>query len=122
MAKFDLIIAEDDLVLRDLYIRKLDKNLYDVRTAENGQVALDLIRAKKPDLLLLDIGMPIMDGFEVLEKLSAGERTFPVIILTNMADQANREKGMKFNVADFFVKKDMTIKSLIEMIEKQLKK
>lgn len=122
MAKFDIIIAEDDTVLRDLYLRKLDKNVYDIRTAENGQVALDLIKQKKPDLLLLDINMPILDGFEALEKLTPADRTFPVIVLTNLADQANRERGAKFNVADYFVKKEMTIKSLIEMVETQLKK
>lgn len=122
MEKFNVIIAEDDTVLRDLYLRKLDPNTYDVRTAENGQEALDLILKDAPDLLLLDINMPVMDGFEMLEKLPSEKRTFPVIILTNLADQANKEKGAKFNVADYFVKKDMTIKSLVEMVERQLKK
>jgi DNA-binding response OmpR family regulator len=121
MEKYKLIIAEDDTVLRDLYLRKMDKNLYDVRTAENGQIAFDLIKQDKPDLLLLDIGMPLMDGWELLEKLSTN-RSFPVIVLTNLADQANRERGAKFGVADYFVKKDMTIKSLLEMVEAQLKK
>jgi len=122
MSKFNIIIAEDDNVLRDLYLRKLDKEVYDVRTAENGQIALDLINEKVPDLLLLDINMPLLDGFEMLEKLPAEKRTFPIIVLTNLADQANRDRGASFNVADYFVKKDMTIKSLIEMVETQLKK
>jgi DNA-binding response OmpR family regulator len=121
MAKFDILIAEDDTVLRDLYLRKMDQTKYDVRTAENGQAALDMILQKAPNLLLLDINMPILDGFELLEKLPADKRTFPIIILTNLADQSNRERGAKYNVADYFVKKDMTIKTLIDMIEKNVK-
>ncbi|MEQ1849713.1 MAG: response regulator [Candidatus Peribacteraceae bacterium] len=121
MAKFDILIAEDDTVLRDLYLRKMNREKYDVRTAENGQTALDMILTKAPNLLLLDINMPILDGFELLEKLPVDKRTFPVIILTNLADQFNRERGAKFNVADYFVKKDMTVKMLIEMIEKHVK-
>lgn len=122
MEKFTILIAEDDTVLRDLYLRKMDKEKYEVVTAENGQEALDKISQNPPDMLLLDINMPVLDGFELLEKLPSEKRTFPIIILTNLADQANRERGAKYNVADYFVKKDMTIKSLIEMVEKHTPK
>lgn len=100
----------------------MDKEKYEVVTAENGQEALDKISQNPPDMLLLDINMPVLDGFELLEKLPSEKRTFPIIILTNLADQANRERGAKYNVADYFVKKDMTIKSLIEMVEKHTPK
>lgn len=122
MALYKLLVAEDDTVLRDLYLRKFDRNVYDVRTAVNGQEALDLIREDKPDLLLLDINMPVIDGFGVLEQLPKISRPFPVIILTNFDDQANRERGKAYQVDDYFVKKDMTIKSLVEMVERLIKK
>ncbi len=121
MTVHDIIIAEDDAVLRDLYLRKFNKDTFNVRTASNGQEALTLIQSKTPSLLLLDINMPVLDGFGVLEKLPKDQRSFPVIILTNFADQANRERGKAFNVDDYFVKKDMTIKSLVEMVQKLLK-
>src|SRR5437870_3920108 len=120
MAAYDILIAEDDTVLRDLYLRKFNKDSYVVRTASNGQEALNLIAAKKPDLLLLDVNMPVLDGFGVLEKLPKDQRSFPVIILTNFADQANRDRGAALQVDDYFVKKDMTIKSLMEMVERLL--
>lgn len=122
MATYNVLIAEDDTVLRDLYLRKFDPSMYSVRTASNGQEALALAEAQKPDLMLLDINMPVLDGFGVLEKLPPEKRGFPVIILTNFADQANRDRGMALKVDDYFVKKDMTIKSLMEMVARLLKK
>lgn len=121
MSQYKLLVAEDDTVLRDLYLRKFDRSVYDVRTSINGKETLDLIAKDKPDLLLLDINMPILDGFGVLEHLPKAERTFPVIILTNFDDQANRERGKAYQVDDYFVKKDMTIKSLVDMVERLLK-
>ncbi len=122
MAKSKIIIAEDDTVLRDLYLRKFSSDVYDVRTASNGQEALDLIAKDKPNLLLLDINMPVLDGFGVLEKLPKSERSFPIVMLTNFEDQANRDRGAALGIDDYFVKKDMTIKSLLTMVEGLLAK
>jgi CheY-like chemotaxis protein len=120
MAKFNIIVAEDDTVLRDLYLRKFDTSNYDIRTAANGAEALTLIKEKAPDLMLLDINMPVMDGFSVLEKIRNDKGTFPVIILTNFDDQVNRQRGEALKADDYFVKKDMTIKTLVEKVEKLL--
>ena len=121
MAMLKLLVVEDDTVLRDLYLRKFDKNVYDIRTAVNGVEALALIEKDPPDLMLLDLNMPVLGGFGVLEKLPPEKRTFRIVILTNFDDQANRERGAKLGVDDYFVKKDMTIKSLLEMAENLLK-
>ncbi len=122
MAKSKILIAEDDTVLRDLYLRKFSADTYDVRTAANGQEALDLIAKDKPDLVLLDINMPVLDGFGVLEKLPKVTRQFPIVMLTNFEDQTNRDRGAALGIDDYFVKKDMTIKSLLGMVEKLLGK
>ena len=79
MAQYKIIVAEDDTVLRDLYLRKFKSDVYDIRTASNGQEALDLVAKEAPDLMLLDINMPVLDGFGVLEKLPKAGRSFPVI-------------------------------------------
>lgn len=122
MAQYKILVAEDDTVLRDLYLRKFDKAIYDVRTAADGQETLDEIAKEKPDLLLLDINMPVLDGFGVLERLPKDQRTFPVIVITNFDDQANRDRGTAYQVDDYFVKKDMTIKTLVQMVERLLEK
>ena len=122
MGKQKIIIVEDDTVLRDLYLRKFKTDVYDVRTASNGQDALDLVSKEVPDLMLLDLNMPVMDGFTVLQTLTKEKRSFPIIILTNFDDQVSRERGMALGGDDYFVKKNMTIKSLLEMVEKLLAK
>lgn len=120
MGKYKIIIAEDDTVLRDLYLRKFKIDQYDIRTAANGQEALDFIAQDPPNLILLDINMPVLDGFGVLEKMPREKRNFPIVMLTNFDDQANRDRGHALGVDDYFVKKDMTIKSLLDMVERLL--
>lgn len=122
MAKHKLLIVEDDTLLRDLYLRKFDKTLYAIRTADNGEEALARIAEETPDILLLDINMPVLDGFGVLEKLPKERRPFPVILLTNFDDQANRERGEHYRVDDYFVKKDMSIQAIVAMVERLLPK
>ena len=115
--KCNFLIAEDDPVLRDLYIRKFSTSEFQIRTATNGEEVVTMVAEQAPDLLLLDLNMPVLDGFGVLEKLPKEQRSYPVIIITNFEDQATREKAKKLGVDGYFVKKDMTIKSLVEMVE-----
>ncbi len=117
MAKGELIIAEDDAVLRNLYLKKFEVSGFSMRTAEDGEQAIKLIEEKAPDLLVLDLHMPKIDGFQVLERFPKDQRKFPVIILTNFDDPKYRTRGEQLGVDDYFVKKNMTIKSLVEMVE-----
>lgn len=118
MAKTDILIAEDDSVLRNLYIKKFSVAGYDIRAVEDGEQALQAIAQKNPDVLVLDIHMPKIDGFQVLEQFPKEKRTFPVVMLTNFADEKSRERGKELGADDYFIKKDMTIKSLLEMVER----
>lgn len=120
MTRYKIVIAEDDTVLRDLCIRKFSATDYDVHTASDGEDALQKIAEIKPDLVLLDINMPVLDGFGVLEKLPKAERAFPIVILSNFDDQANHERANSYGIDGYFVKKDMTIKSLLTMVEELL--
>lgn len=117
MAK-DILIAEDDPVLRNLYIKKFSVAGFMVRAVEDGELAVNEITTRPPDILILDIHMPKMDGFQVLEKFPKATRTFPVIMLTNFADENSRNRGKELGADDYFIKKDMTIRSLLEMVEK----
>jgi DNA-binding response OmpR family regulator len=121
MATANIIFAEDDPLLRNIYVKKFTVAGYDVRSAGDGEEALKLITENPPDLLVLDISMPKLDGFQVLEKLPPA-RAFPVILLTNFDMEEYRTRGKQLGAADFFVKKDMTIRTLLEMVERLLKK
>jgi DNA-binding response OmpR family regulator len=120
MTKADILIAEDDPVLRNLYVKKFSMAGYTIRASEDGEQALAEIQQRPPEVLVLDIHMPKLDGFQLLEKLPIAVRTYPVVMLTNFADERSRERGRQLQCSDYFVKKDMTIKSLLEMVERVL--
>ncbi|TSC96931.1 MAG: two component transcriptional regulator, partial [Candidatus Peregrinibacteria bacterium Greene1014_49] len=122
MISADILIAEDDAVLREVYQKKVTSSGYCIRLAQNGEEAIAAIQAKIPDILILDLNMPILDGFQVLEKFPKVSRTFPVIALTNFEDKASRDRGEALGVDDYFIKREMTIKQLIAMVEEILKK
>lgn len=118
MIKPDILIAEDDPVLRNLYLKKFSVSGFPIRAVEDGEQALKELAVRYPDVLVLDIHMPKLDGFGVLEKFPKEGRKFPVIMLTNFADEKSRSRGAELGADDYFIKKDMTIKSLLEMVEK----
>lgn len=116
--KPDILIAEDDAVLRNLYVKKFSVSGYPIRAVEDGEQAIKELSIRFPDVLVLDIHMPKMDGFQVLETLPPATRVFPIIMLTNFADERSKERGRELGADDYFIKKDMTIKSLLEMVDK----
>lgn len=118
MTKPDILIAEDDPVLRNLYIKKFSVAGYPIRAVEDGEQALKELEVRYPDVLVLDIHMPKMDGFQVLERFPKEKRAFPVVMLTNFADERSKERGRELGADDYFIKKDMTIKSLLEMVDR----
>ncbi len=118
MLKGDVLIAEDDAVLRNLYLKKFSVAGYAIRAVEDGEQALSELQTRPPEIAILDIHMPKLDGFQVLEHFPPSIRTFPVIMLTNFGDEASKERGRQLGADDYFVKKDMTIKSLLEMTDR----
>lgn len=116
-----ILIGEDDPLLRDLYRKKFALAGFKIRTVEDGEKAISAIEEDPPDILILDINMPVIDGFGVLEKYPEDDRPFKVLLLTNFGDKENKERGEALGVKNFLVKKDMSIKSLISTVEKLLK-
>jgi two-component system response regulator (stage 0 sporulation protein A) len=93
-----------------------------IRTVENGQEAIVELERKTPDVFILDINMPIIDGFGVLEKYPPNKRKFLCIILTNFADENSRERAKELGADAYLIKSEMTVKSLLAEIERLLKK
>lgn len=121
MANADILIAEDDAVLREVYTKKFTISGYTIRTAQNGEEAIAQLQKKEPDILILDINMPVLDGFGVLEKYPKSTRSFPIIMLTNFGDEKNKERGTELGADDYFIKSEMTIRKLLEMVETLLR-
>jgi DNA-binding response OmpR family regulator len=119
-----ILIAEDDPVLRSLYEKKFIIEGYTVKTASDGEEATTLLQASDAgyDLVLLDINMPKKDGLQVLKDFPKGKRNFPVIMLTNFDQGEFKLKAFESGADDYFVKKDMTMRTLVDMVRRLLKR
>ena len=122
MAKTILII-EDDKFLRELISRKLTGEGFDVLEAVDGEDGIKKIKEGKSDLVLLDLILPGIDGFEVLAKLrdDAEISSIPVIILSNLGQREEVEKGLKLGAIDYLIKAHFTPGEIIEKIKNVLK-
>jgi DNA-binding response OmpR family regulator len=118
-----ILVVEDDKFLRELISRKLKGENYEVVEAIDGEEGLKKARQDKPDVILLDLILPEMDGFEVLAKLkeNSAVSAIPVIILSNLGEKEDVEKGLKLGAVDYLVKAHFTPGEIVEKINKVLK-
>jgi len=114
-----ILVAEDDEFLRNAYRVKLMKEGFDVRLATDGREAIILIQSFHPDLLILDLMMPIFDGFTVLQKIKTIPEVanIPVIVASNLGQNEDIEKAKQLGATDFVIKSDLHIKDLIVKIK-----
>ncbi|QDG51014.1 response regulator [Persicimonas caeni] len=101
-----ILLVEDNEMNRDMLARRLQRRGYEVVIAGDGQQALDLVHDSAPDLILMDLSLPVMDGWEATRRLKADDATasIPVIALTAHALQADREKALAAGCDDFATK------------------
>ncbi|MBP9813152.1 response regulator [Candidatus Saccharibacteria bacterium] len=121
MAK-KVAIIEDDQAISQMYRMKFEADGYEVETAENGKLGFALAEDMKPDLILLDLMMPEMNGDECLRKIrsEAWGENIKVIILTNMGEQEAPKELKDLNVLAFIVKANMTPRQVADLAKKYL--
>jgi len=114
-----ILIVEDDKFLRELISQKLVKEGYDIGSAIDGEEGVKKIKDEKPDLVLLDLILPGIDGFEVLTQMKEMPSTssIPVIILSNLGQKEDIERGLKLGAADYLIKAHFTPGEIIEKIK-----
>lgn len=117
-------IVEDDQAISQMYRFKFESEGYEVETAENGKLGLELVTSMKPDIILLDLMMPEMTGDEMLAKLRATSwgKKIKVIILTNMGEQEIPETVKTLGVSGVILKADMTPRQVAETVKNTLAK
>ena len=122
MAK-KILIVEDDKFLRELIARKLTDEGFDIVEAVDGEDGIKKIKETKPDLVLLDLILPSIDGFEVLSRVKgdASLTSIPIIILSNLGQKEEVEKGLDLGAADYLIKAHFTPGEIIEKIKNILK-
>ena len=115
-------IIEDDMTISQMYRFKFEAEGFDVESAENGKIGLELVENMKPDIVLLDLMMPEMTGDVMLEKMRSTSwgKDIKVIILTNMGEQEIPESVRTLGVSAVILKADMTPRQVAELVRKQL--
>jgi DNA-binding response OmpR family regulator len=117
MAK-KIIIVEDDMPIAKALKLKLDGAGFESKVVLNGKEAVDELAKTEYDLMLLDLMMPVMDGFAVLEQLKKEGSKLPVIVLTNLSQDEDIERAKGLGAKDYFVKSDMNLTDLVKYINK----
>lgn len=117
-----ILIIEDERTLLQALEQKFQSEGYDVISAKNGEEGLDVALSHHPDLILLDIVMPKMDGLSMLEKLRDDEwgKTAQVIMLSNLSDAEKVESATKYDVHDYLVKSDWKIQDVLKKVKEKL--
>ncbi|MDA3839936.1 MAG: response regulator [Patescibacteria group bacterium] len=121
--KKTILLVEDDNMISAMYKTKFEQANFEVLMADNGADGLELALSNKPDLILLDIIMPQLDGFTVLEKLKADTKTknISVFLLTNLGTEEDIQKGQELGAKDYLVKANLTPAEVLDKVKKEFK-
>lgn len=116
--KNKILIIDDDPLILDMYLLKFKEEGFRVETAQDGKSGLAKIREYTPNVVLLDVVMPAMDGFDVLRELQKTDQGHPkVILLTNLGQNEDIERGMKLGADDYIIKAHFTPSEVIEKVK-----
>lgn len=117
-----IIVAEDDKFYANIYKLKLNKEGYEVAVVGDGAQAIELVNKRVPDLLLLDLIMPVKDGFETLKELRASEKfkLLKILILSSLGQEEDARKAKELGANDYFIKTNVTIEEVMTLIKKNI--
>jgi DNA-binding response OmpR family regulator len=123
-AQLKLLIVEDDAFLQKILVAKFAKEGFAILTASDGKEGLDQIKKEKPALVLLDLIMPNMDGFDVLYAVQtdASLKSIPIIVLSNLAQDEDVQRAKDLGALDFLVKGDLAINELVRKVKETFAK
>lgn len=121
--KIKILLVEDDSFLVEMYTTKFELEGFEVSSAEDGQKGLEMVKKDRPDIILLDILMPKMDGFAVLDALKKDKETvdIPVILLTNLGQKDDVKKGFEKGAVGYLIKAHFMPSEVVDKIKKILK-
>ena len=119
-----ILIIEDDPFLSEMYMAKFSQSDFQVEVATDGKKGLEKIKTSKPDLILLDIVLPKMDGFEILKKVKEDSqlKKIPVILLTNLGQKNEVEKGLALGADEYIIKAHFTPTAVVTKVKEILSK
>lgn len=119
---YKVLIAEDEKPMANALELKLNKSGFQAKAVFDGGSAIDILSKDQYDLLLLDLMMPRMDGFEVINKIKELKISIPVIVLSNLSQEEDRKKALDLGAKDYFVKSDTSITDIVKKVSEFLHK
>ena len=121
--KKKILLVEDDAMISSIYKAKFEADGFEVLVAVDGINGLELAKKEKPTIIILDVILPGLDGFSVLEEIKKDKalKTIPVIVLTNLGTEDDRKKGQEMGALDYLVKASLTPGQISEKIKQALK-
>ena len=119
-----IAIIEDDAVISQMYRMKFEAEGYDVQMAGNGKIGVELVEKMRPDIILLDLRMPEMDGAQALAQIRAHDwgKTIPVLILTNVGEEEAPHELRELGIIGYIVKAELTPRQVTERVKEALQK
>lgn len=119
-----ILVVDDDMILREMYEARLKEEGYVIVGASDGEEALSKVKSEKPELILLDIMMPKVNGIDVMKKLRADESTanIPVILLTALVREIDKVKDMMKDCDAYLIKSEIMPGQVVEKIKDSLEK
>jgi len=119
-----ILLVEDEELIIDLLTKKLEREGYQVSIAKDGEEGLSMMKDAKPDLILLDIVMPKMGGFEVMEEMQKDEefKKIPVIVISNSGQPVELDRAKRLGAKDWLIKTEFDPREVINKVIKQIGK
>ncbi|MEK7653251.1 MAG: response regulator [Patescibacteria group bacterium] len=123
-AKTKILLIEDDPMIVEMYKMRLEAEGYEVTATDRGSEAIEIAKKEKPAVVLLDVILPEIDGFTILQNMKAEMETkdIPVLLLTNLGQESDKEKGTNLGAADYFVKSQHTPAEVIQKVKELITK
>lgn len=117
-----IAIIEDDSVISQMYRMKFEADGFEVQIADNGRDGIELVQQFSPDMVLLDMQMPLMNGDEALKNIRSEEwgKTVPVMVLTNLGEEEAPKDIRSLGIESYIVKADLTPRQVVERVKTTL--
>jgi DNA-binding response OmpR family regulator len=118
-----ILVVEDDKFIANAYRVKLTKAGFEIKMAYDGEEALEILKGFTPDLMLLDLIMPIKDGFTVLAEIRANPKwaSIPVLVTSNLGQKEDIDRGMQLGANGYVIKTDLSMDELVTKINSLIK-
>lgn len=122
--KLKVLVIEDDKFLQKILLTKLSKEGFDVEGASDGDEGLKKVAAVQPTLVLLDLILPKINGFEVLTEMKTNSKSknIPVIVLSNLSQEEDKKRAKELGAIDFMVKADLSINDVVLRVKESYAK